>query len=191
MITITPAIRRMIGNHGEPLDHIRPIDSNGYAILEEWNDPETTIEIFAIIDHSGWKRELAPMEVSEVELHREPSLKFIEESAFPVGFGDIDALTGRATASLTFEHGPAHVPGLLIRIENEMVGTYYLTAEFGPGYHVDPETGERSPHVGPIFIATGNTLTANYSLKSHTFDAAEPYFPCEDIHFAHGLDYFG
>ena len=177
MLKITPAIRRMIGNHGEPLDLIRPTASNGYAILLGWENPdETTIEIFAIIDHSGWKRELAKMEVKQIELDFDPSPWFRG--------------VGRATASLTFEHGPAHVPGLLIRIENKTAGTFYLTAEFGPGYRVDPETGERTLSPGLMFVDQGDTLTGNYALKSHEA-YPEPYFPCEDIHFAYGEDYFG
>lgn len=62
-----PKLRRMVGNFGDKLNKVRPINHKFEKWMEHDTD-EVTVKAWAIIDHEGWRRDLIPLEVESNEL---------------------------------------------------------------------------------------------------------------------------
>jgi hypothetical protein len=187
---MNPCIRAMIGNHGDPLKRIRPIDREGYALFDHWEDH--AFELFMVVDFEHWRREIRRANVTKIKLDRRDTLTFSAEAP---GL-DRPFRMGCVTASWEAEFD-CHAVGVLVRITTDF-GVFYCQAALPDGKNA--KTGE----VGPCCLRYNDgpngkpgkmpdILTVNYSLDSHGLivDDTDAYRPCDDFLFAFGEDYFG
>jgi len=60
-----PHLRRLIGNHGEPVVKCRPVNSRMASLFED-----VTVDAYLIIDCDWWRRELVPVTVRTSSVHK-------------------------------------------------------------------------------------------------------------------------
>lgn len=160
-------VRKMIGNHGEPLRKIRPIQRDFYHILKrDAGIRAHDFQAWLVVDHEDWRRDLFDLTIKKLTL---PRLRVGRPPVFP------DCWTWLRLDFETWEPDFLCYPmGLLIKYP--AAGWYILN----PWKYI-AEDGEESSDPPELVPSFRPRLETTYTVDDFVGEQQDVYIPDDDF----------